>query len=68
MSDKLLKIEHLYQYFPAGGFGKNKKRSWYSARPFTWKDILCIVVCLAIFAASIIITIVNGSRYFNPFI
>lgn len=25
MSDKLLKIEHLYQYFPAGGFGKNKK-------------------------------------------
>lgn len=25
MSDRLLKIEHLYQYFPAGGFGKNKK-------------------------------------------
>lgn len=25
MSDKLLKIEHLYQYFPAGGFGKKKK-------------------------------------------
>ncbi|MDO4521913.1 MAG: ABC transporter ATP-binding protein [Eubacteriales bacterium] len=25
MSNKLLKIEHLYQYFPAGGFGKNKK-------------------------------------------
>ncbi len=25
MSDKLLKVEHLYQYFPAGGFGKKKK-------------------------------------------
>lgn len=25
MSEKLLKIEHLYQYFPAGGFGKKKK-------------------------------------------
>ena len=25
MSEKLLKVEHLYQYFPAGGFGKNKK-------------------------------------------
>lgn len=25
MSDKLLKVEHLYQYFSAGGFGKNKK-------------------------------------------
>lgn len=25
MSDRLLRVEHLYQYFPAGGFGKNKK-------------------------------------------
>ncbi|MDO5136006.1 MAG: ABC transporter ATP-binding protein [Eubacteriales bacterium] len=25
MSEKLLKVEHLYQYFPAGGYGKNKK-------------------------------------------
>lgn len=25
MSDTLIKVEHLKQYFPAGGFGKNKK-------------------------------------------
>ena len=25
MSDELLRIEHLYQYFPAGGFGRRKK-------------------------------------------
>jgi oligopeptide transport system ATP-binding protein len=25
MSDKLIEVEHLQQYFPAGGFGKNKK-------------------------------------------
>lgn len=25
MSDKLVQVEHLQQYFPAGGFGKNKK-------------------------------------------
>ena len=25
MSDRLLRVEHLYQYFPAGGFGKKKK-------------------------------------------
>ena len=25
MSEPLLRVEHLYQYFPAGGFGKNKK-------------------------------------------
>ena len=25
MSDKLLQVEHLKQYFPAGGMGKNRK-------------------------------------------
>lgn len=25
MSDKLVEVQHLQQYFPAGGFGKNKK-------------------------------------------
>ncbi len=25
MSERLLRVEHLYQYFPAGGFGKKKK-------------------------------------------
>lgn len=25
MSEKLIQVEHLQQYFPAGGFGKNKK-------------------------------------------
>ena len=25
MSEPLLRVEHLYQYFPAGGFGRNKK-------------------------------------------
>jgi len=25
MSDKLVQVDHLFQYFPAGGFGKNKK-------------------------------------------
>ena len=25
MSEHLIELEHLRQYFPAGGFGKNKK-------------------------------------------
>ena len=25
MSDKFIEVEHLRQYFPAGGHGKNKK-------------------------------------------
>lgn len=62
------RIETVSNAMELRGFGKNKKRSWYSARPFTWKDVLCILICVIIFLASIIITIVNGSRYFNPFI
>ena len=25
MSEKLVQVDHLQQYFPAGGYGKNKK-------------------------------------------
>lgn len=25
MSDKLVEVQHLKQYFPAGGYGKNKR-------------------------------------------
>ena len=25
MSEKIIRVEHLQQFFPVGGFGKNKK-------------------------------------------
>ena len=50
------------------GFGKNKNRSWYMSRKFSKMDILCIVVCVIIVIISFVLTALNGSRYYNPFI
>lgn len=49
------------------GFGKNKKRTWYSGRKLSSKDITVIVVVLIFAAASLMITFADGSRFYNPF-
>jgi energy-coupling factor transport system permease protein len=49
------------------GFGKNKKRSWYSAKPFSPADIASIIISILLFAAGIWFTFRNGDRFFNPF-
>ncbi|MBQ6710748.1 MAG: energy-coupling factor transporter transmembrane protein EcfT [Clostridia bacterium] len=50
------------------GFGKNSKRSWYSGRPFTRGDMAAMAVCVALMVLSLLLTVLNGSRFFNPFI
>lgn len=49
------------------GFGKNKKRTWYSGKKLSSKDITVIVVVLIFAAASLMITFAGGSRFYNPF-
>ncbi len=49
-------------------FGKNKKRTWYMAQKFKPLDYFCIIVCALLFAVSIALTTINGSRFYNPFI
>lgn len=49
------------------GFGKNKKRTWYSGKKLSSKDITVIVVVLVFAAASLMITFADGSRFYNPF-
>ena len=48
-------------------FGKNKKRSWYSARPFSLTDINSLIISALLFAAGIWFTFRGGNRFFNPF-
>ncbi|WP_029320696.1 energy-coupling factor transporter transmembrane component T family protein [Butyrivibrio sp. AE3004] len=48
-------------------FGKNKKRTWYMEKKFRWADYLCILVCALLFATSLTLTHINGSRFYNPF-
>jgi energy-coupling factor transport system permease protein len=47
-------------------FGKNKKRTWYSQRPFKKTDMLSLVISVLLFTAGIFYTFYDGTRFFNP--
>ena len=48
------------------GFGKNKKRTWYSHKPFKKADIISLVINVLFFIAGIWYTFHDGSRFYNP--
>jgi len=48
-------------------FGKNKKRTWYSARLFSRADKAALIISALLFAAGIWVTFRGGGRFFNPF-
>lgn len=49
------------------GFGKNKKRTWYTARPFTKMDYMVIIFTIAFSVVALVFTFYDGSRFYNPF-
>jgi energy-coupling factor transport system permease protein len=49
------------------GFGKKKRRTWYSGRPLKPSDY-AVLVCTVVFcSAALIVTYRDGSRFWNPF-
>ncbi len=50
------------------GFGKYKKRTWYSAKPLARDDYLVLVFIVLFAGAALTITFIDGSRFYNPFI
>jgi energy-coupling factor transport system permease protein len=51
------------------GFGKYKKRTWYTTKKFTSEDYIAIVVSGLILLVSIAVGIfVNNGRFYNPFL
>ena len=64
----LERIDTISNAMELRGFGKGKKRSWYSGKPFTKGDFLAIGVSVALMILSVLLTIFNGSRFFNPFV
>jgi len=48
------------------GFGKYKKRTWYSSKPFGRADIVSIIAAVLLFAAGIWLTFRSGNRFYNP--
>ena len=49
------------------GFGKNKKRTWYSGKPLQRNDYLSIAFVIVFCTVALIVTFHDGSRFYNPF-
>ena len=50
------------------GFGKKKKRTWYSMRSLLRNDYAVLAFSVLFMAASLILTFYDGSRFYNPFL
>ena len=63
------RIELISNAMDLRGFGKHKKRTWYAAKPIKTRDIVAVVLCALIMAGSLFVAfVINGSRFWNPFI
>ena len=49
------------------GFGKSKKRTWYSGRPLKRNDYLTLIFVVLFCISALIVTFADGSRFYNPF-
>jgi energy-coupling factor transport system permease protein len=63
------RVESISNAMDLRGFGKKKQRTWYARRPFRNLDKAAILVCGAIFAVSLCVSVlINHSRFYNPFV
>jgi energy-coupling factor transport system permease protein len=62
----LTRIDVISRAMELRGFGKNKKRTWYSEKPFKKADIISIILSVLIFSAGIFYTFYEGNRFYNP--
>lgn len=64
----LNRIETISNAMELRGFGKNKKRTWYSLRRMKRNDWIVVALVLAVLVIDLVVTFWDGSRYYNPFI
>jgi len=62
------KIELISNAMELRGFGRLKKRTWYSTRLFTKWDYVILGFCVLCILLSVLTLIINGGRFYNPFI
>lgn len=62
------RIEVISNAMELRGFGKGKKRTWYSFRPFKAGDWVVTIISIVMLAASLLLNFINKGRYYNPFI
>lgn len=63
------RIELISNAMDLRGFGKMKKRTWYSKKPLKTQDYVSMVICGSAFVLVLFIAVfVNHGRFWNPFI
>ena len=63
----LNRIDTISNAMELRGFGKNKKRTWYTRRPFARNDWVAIGLGMVLLLISLTVTIRFG-RFYNPFV
>ena len=63
----LERIETISCAMELRAFGEKKKRTWYSEKTFVKQDYIAIVICSLFLIAALILTYINGDRFYNPF-
>ncbi len=64
----LNRIETVSNAMELRGFGKNKKRTWYSLRKMQRNDWMVLILALAVLVIDLLVTFRDGSRFYNPFL
>ena len=62
------RIEVISNAMELRGFGKNKRRTWYTARRLGPGDLIAFLFCTLVVAAAITLNVLNGGRFWNPFV
>jgi energy-coupling factor transport system permease protein len=62
------RIETVSNAMELRGFGKHRKRTWYMGRPFRMPDYAAMIFSAMLVVLAVLLTKVNGGRYYNPFV
>lgn len=63
------RIELISNAMDLRGFGKHKKRTWFSRKKLTGADAGAVIISLLIFASTIAVSVfINRGRFYNPFV
>lgn len=63
----LNRIDTISNAMELRGFGKDKKRTWYTRRPFARRDFIVLGIGVLLLVISLTVTIKLG-RFYNPFV
>ncbi|WP_339206429.1 energy-coupling factor transporter transmembrane component T [Bacillus sp. FSL W8-1143] len=64
----LERIETISNAMELRGFGKHKKRTWFTAKNFQKADYAALLFVGVVLIVSLVITFVRGTRFYNPFL